>query len=342
MGCSESKPEEVDEVCPIIQMKCGNAGSYGCILQLNKNTQPLEMLLKHTKQIIAHTLDQKTFPIDAKQFTQMFTSFLTTPEGSGFKFIKYPKPSPYQAQPLNKVFEQELNGIRAAYSAWKTQLFQYTTFPNLPDNVCAFEFIGKSNFTLNHDSKFHFYETIYLFPQTFCGDVSDLKSMYTKTNIKLDLDQFYNTIFQPIKLLHNADITHNDIKLENILKCGNEFRIIDFGLTMRININKNPTDQGTPTWFHPIFNGELPELFQDDIVNTSWVLKGSCNTNQTLKFKMNDTFNLFKILYMFQQKQNDRKFDPQMENIANSICLFRKTDGGNQLARLYTKYCTTK
>jgi serine/threonine protein kinase len=85
-----------------------------------------------------------------------------------------------------------------------------------------------------------------------------------------DLTQFYIVqIIQAISVLHNNNIIHRDLKLENILIDKDGYILLaDFGLSIHKNRNSCKGLKGTPVYF-------APELIKDSIIgfhNDIWAL----------------------------------------------------------------------
>ena len=65
-----------------------------------------------------------------------------------------------------------------------------------------------------------------------------------------------NDVMKAIQILHNQDITHRDIKLENILKHDDTWKLAGYGFSKKLLINKdsnrnNMSLVGTPGYVSP-------------------------------------------------------------------------------------------
>ncbi len=90
---------------------------------------------------------------------------------------------------------------------------------------------------IHHPNIIQFYKEIfdkqYIYLIMELGD-QDFYQRYSKLNKNISLDEIFyalQCIGQAIKYLHDHNIVHADIKIENILICGNTYKLCDFGLS---------------------------------------------------------------------------------------------------------------
>jgi serine/threonine protein kinase len=125
---------------------------------------------------------------------------------------------------------------------------------------------------LNHENiikyidSFEDYSYYYLITEYIKGD--DLHTHYCNNSLNLSNIKyiFYETA-RAIKYLHNNNITHGDIKLENIMISDNfkTIKLIDFGLSKKYT-NKTYTNGGTKYYLSPeYFSRSKIDLSKCDI-----------------------------------------------------------------------------
>lgn len=129
------------------------------------------------------------------------------------------------------------SGIQGSvYKTLNTKDNQYYAIKKIHKSYYASE--GQLLKKLNHDSIITYYNTFqknqYIYMITELGE-TDIYEYYSKRD-NLSLDTIYNILQQVaegIAYLHKHDIVHGDIKMENIIKCQNRYKLCDFGLSFQ-------------------------------------------------------------------------------------------------------------
>ncbi len=113
----------------------------------------------------------------------------------------------------------------------------------------------------------------------------------------------FKQIILAIQFIHNHNIVHRDIKLDNILiDLDNKIKICDFGVSKRINNNEIMYEQcGTPTYIAPeILRGKGYEGYSVDIWSAGVVLYAMLSG--TVPFKGNNLRELHQLILNGQYK----------------------------------------
>jgi serine/threonine protein kinase len=81
------------------------------------------------------------------------------------------------------------------------------------------------------------FQSYKLFGAIFEGSVTTYAIFGTKCNNKYEiiLPKLLKDILQSIIILQEKDVFHNDIKLDNIVKCSDRYKLIDWGETTKID-----------------------------------------------------------------------------------------------------------
>lgn len=267
-------------------------------------------------------------------------------------FTNYDKGFKFLFSDNGKEFIHELDGIQLAYDAWgETNFFNYTTFPKINignTNICAFAFIPPAymSFTVNVKEQGTLrLSRIILFPQIFCGNISSLASKYND-NQEISFQKLYNAIYMPLKVLHDKGIVHNDIKMDNIVECDGTYKLIDFGLTKKIDDSFKR--MYIPGMAHPATNEGIIDVELNEVF-TSY----GCEKRVEKPYVVNDMFNFFIIFALFKLKHKRSATKMAKENaefiknttfktLMGEACMFPWGAEGGQsttLSKLYNKYC---
>lgn len=122
--------------------------------------------------------------------------------------------------------------------------------------------------------------------------------------------KFTKHILKGLSFLHELKICHLDIKAENIMVCGNYFKIIDFGFS-----SKEPFDdfvfniRGTPGYFPCQFLTQnfthlFPKIETNDLIKINYQIPMISNRNLVYKI---DSYCLGRLLYCLNFVYTDIK-----------------------------------
>ena len=262
MGCHTSKSLQS---CPIPKnvFTCGAGGGFGCIM-------PLDDTNKHTlRSIISKGTTIKLY------FTNGTSDDMNKiTENSAIKFRDLLAPPnkelAYKLYTTNlgatsTAFIDELRGTRLVHGVInkkENEEFRVnTTLSTIPyglKGICAIEISesSKPDFVYNirsKDEKGEFNVTklkvVRLFVQEMCKGHDLVNALNAGEKVKF---QIFKPVVELLKKMHEANIYHRDIKLENILICGGAVcKLIDFGFTTIYDSKVTLHCQGSPGFSHP-------------------------------------------------------------------------------------------
>ena len=298
--------------CEIIP--CGASGGFGCIV-INK----LEQQGKYSLEDIIKSLNINTINI--------FTNN-TEPDEIEPDEIEPDKIINNKIEITNFV---EKHLCKMSFKLFKNndETNETEFFYELKANKLAADIIGIDNTTfindymgihivLNENVKIQSKEkfitkNLYLIPQKLCQ--SDAYNFMKKNNI--NIDHLYDSISKTLRILHEKKYVHRDIKLENILYCGNDkgkqiYKLIDYGFLIKHENIRNEI-LGTIGYIAPfIIKGneskhmlsDFYELYNEHITNPP---------KSNIKFYKSDEYALACVLYIIHIINTDNrgiKFNP--------------------------------
>jgi serine/threonine protein kinase len=346
MGICQSK-EGVITSC-LVPPKCIASGGFGCIVNVkDTNTERfIDYLREKVSYINVYNGDEAaTSSISGKQL--LSKSIVDT---SGFlEYIKSNVPS-FKIMFIrqvntnakkNKDFNEKgfIGEVTEATRVTRILENDETTIKSLEfsneietqDKYFAINIGLQTPISFILDSNTNVTSNIYLICQDYCVE-GDLIGLINSKKITLsEIKKIYTDLAPVLSKLHANDFIHNDIKLENIVKCGDKYKFIDFGWSCNVDNCKN--NSGTPSYrlprlsggyYHDLMiklnNNIIPDEYKfptsDVSLNTSMLAtyaNGISGTGDKLKdirdkFKKNDEFGLAVTLFLclhFCKKDED-------------------------------------
>lgn len=319
---------------------CGDEGSYGCIIDnSDKKYQTIIEKLDIDKIVVHGLHSTRTLYKDNANLQSTINKLAN----SSFKLFK-----DSNRDDVNDAFQVE---IKAAKKAFKLLGTKSTFIEDLGVEI-------KLNTPIQITSQegvFSHYE-LYIIPQTFCAEKDLLSNLLIGNDI--DIEKMYKDISKALKILHNNGYVHRDIKLENIVKCGDEYKLIDFGFTIE-HQNGDPNNMsGTVGYIHPSLGTNDKVYITDNAI--SWFERNyrahpfiNTRPHPDILWYKSDEYALACVIYVLciEQEGHDVSENPFDSNfpyyqILNELCnpskCFLKTNitkGGNTIFKLYSKYC---
>ena len=265
-----------------------------------------------------------------------------------------------KSEEIKKEFDTEIEANRKVFRILGSP---YTT---LVDNFMGIYLELKNSITITIKNNMYIETYIYLIPQTLC--IGDLKSI---KNIEINIQSVYDNISSAVKELHKKGYVHRDIKEENIVKCGDTYKLIDYGFCAEANTITDGDLYGTPGYFHPYLYQSIDDNDGDKIINNStFFFKAIYNQNHAINlktpkqikqfeaikwFKSDEyalahvIYNLYKNLYKNLSKKEKEPINKYLREIIKKLCDPRMRylidsgrnvlDGGDVIKALHKKYC---
>jgi len=142
-------------------------------------------------------------------------------------------------------FKNEMKAIKDIYNIFKDDLYKYTSFKPI------FNYHGVDIYALS-------YRFNYFIVQQKCYNTLD--------NIKFtqeEFNKFINDIYESLLILQKNKFIHNDIKSDNVVKCNDKYKLIDWDLGSRVdnpNLSFFKGSGGNFVFNHPIkfYNYGIP------------------------------------------------------------------------------------
>lgn len=188
-------------------------GAHGITYNLCKDDKVSfcdELDKQQIKQIHLYTADGiKT--LSEKDTINQFVKYLHT---NNDNIAKTFKPSGIFISTTKKDFELEIESDKKIMELYGKQANKYLTISPLKG-----------------------FQSYKLFGAIFEGVVTTYAIFGTKCNNKYEIvpSKFINDLLQSIAILQEKDYFHNDIKLDNIVKCSDKYKLIDWGEAQKMN-----------------------------------------------------------------------------------------------------------
>jgi hypothetical protein len=138
------------------------------------------------------------------------------------------------------IFITEYANIDILKEIFKDKFSDYTTFYEY-DGCVGFEITIEGG-VFNIDKLYHQSiqtTVVYVLLQHKCNDIA--------TYDGYDIEQLVSDIVPVLQILHSSGYVHNDIKYDNVVYCGDRFKLIDYGEMMNVShyvlqYQSNPED----------------------------------------------------------------------------------------------------
>jgi serine/threonine protein kinase len=114
-------------------------------------------------------------------------------------------------------FKSEMKAIKDIANIFKEDLYKHTTFKPI------FNYEGVDIYAIS-------YRFNYFIVQEKCNTTLD-KIDFTQE----EFNKFINEIYESLLILQKNNFIHNDIKADNVIKCNNRYKLIDWDLASKIN-----------------------------------------------------------------------------------------------------------
>lgn len=143
------------------------------------------------------------------------------------------------------------------------QNIEYHTYENHSSGFFPFKcIINKSS--IQFGEKLWDGVELYVIPiKEYCtqGTLDQVMSNST-IDKKAELNLVSKHIGESLDILHNAGWIHCDIKSNNIVKCGDRYKLIDYGLMREIPKSRDIPASGLGNYVHPVFGNYTEDYFK--------------------------------------------------------------------------------
>ena len=215
-------------------------GAHGKALNVSSfEEDDIQTIYKNLKKdsdlihsIELHTKNENSEAIINQSEVSEFLDFLKSQKTFIGKLFKQSYFDFYSS--VKKLYKQEIDSMRNIMKYYKKDIDNYTTIR--PLKYKYLDFIGM---TIKYEKK----EEYILF-QTKCESY--------KNGMKIDILKMTEDILNSLIILQKHNKNHNDIKLNNIVKCGTNYKLIDWGSLMDNTFKEHIA--GSSTTSSPIKN----------------------------------------------------------------------------------------
>ena len=312
MGICQSKDDV--QICQKFPV-CINSGTFGCFVENNTNTKTFidnlqiseirvhngqcDVLGQLESTIVDDSLKDR-FLTYIKENINAFKVMFTKSEDDSYSFVKEVK---------------EIKNVLSYIDANSTTISILDFGETIPINDKYFaielDLTTQIQYSLivKGKSKNYSGNTIYLICQNYCknGALDHILEQEHILEAK-EILSIYNDLYPVLAKLHSNNYIHNDIKPANVVKCGEIYKFIDFGLSCYAKSCMENKLNGTPAYRIPALR-ELSKQYPNKTItfgndNLSLSLLGEkatqvINTKDSYKImKKNDEYALGITLFM--------------------------------------------
>lgn len=226
----QSQHETIDDVCPILQ--CGNNGSFGCIIDIqNVNVKFLANIRNNPQRTKIALYKGFETPDDRKMLHGddkiTFINALCDKKIPGFKlFFNKDAITAFadEMKAYNLLVRKRIGTEHHTYFDLKEVDPSFNSYAGAYIRLRDTQF----NIKTKTDGTKHL-DHIYIIFQSFCNAKEN-------TDIQTRLTKIYSDISTSLKELHNKGLVHRDIKPDNIMLCGEQYKLLDYGFASDLDV----------------------------------------------------------------------------------------------------------
>ena len=290
----ENEENQNDSLLSYLNSNIDISPNQNNLTTLNESYDSVQSILKENGKFTQYNRDMETISQYIKKYYKKNNKYPTTK----MKFYKYGRLLGKGAFGKVNLSLHTLTGrLVAIKSINKTKLINERQKAKIQLETSIMKILSSSNYIVKIYETFQTQKHFCIVMEYICA--GDLLS-YIRKRSKLT-EQIAKFIFKQIILslqyIHNHNIIHRDIKLDNILiDLNNNIKICDFGVSKKISLNDKMYEQcGTPAYIAPeILKNKGYEGFSVDIWSAGVVLYAMLSG--TVPFKGNNLNELHDLI----------------------------------------------
>ncbi len=261
---------------------------------LNESYDSVQSILKENGKYIAYNHDMELISEYIRKYYKKNNKYPSTK----MKFYKYGRLLGKGAFGKVNLSLHVLTGrLVAIKSINKSKLTSERHKAKIQLETSIMKSLSSSNYIVKIYETYQTQKHICIVMEYICaGDL--LSYIRKRSKLNENIAKFiFKQIILSLQFIHNKNIVHRDIKLDNILiDLNNKIKICDFGVSKKINVNDIMYDQcGTPAYIAPeILKNKGYEGFSVDIWSCGVVLYAMLSG--TVPFKGNDLNELHNLI----------------------------------------------
>ena len=261
---------------------------------LNESYDSVQSILKENGKYIAYNHDMELISEYIRKYYKKNNKYPSTK----MKFYKYGRLLGKGAFGKVNLSLHVLSGrLVAIKSINKSKLISERHKAKIQLETSIMKSLSSSNYIVKIYETYQTQKHICIVMEYICaGDL--LSYIRKRSKLNENIAKFiFKQIILSLQYIHNKNIVHRDIKLDNILiDLNNKIKICDFGVSKKINVNDIMYDQcGTPAYIAPeILKNKGYEGFSVDIWSCGVVLYAMLSG--TVPFKGNDLNELHNLI----------------------------------------------
>jgi serine/threonine protein kinase len=291
-SCSRLTPAANDR-----KVLCGKyAGSFGCFIQLSTDSAKY---LKRIPGLQVH--NHVNVPLEQQQILNLLDVISTK------CYIKLLKGA--QAEETAYEFQRECDSFTVMRQLLNDQLSNWTTYYTL-DGSSAFKVTLPKGYTISLSTENAHSETalqtLYIILFNKCDVLQQNNICDPKLTLYECVWNLVKDLYPVLNLLHTKNLTHSDIKPDNIVKCSDRYKLIDYGMLTSTLIQQLA---GTADYM-------LPYLLH---VNNNQNFQSSYSNEDIYKDSLNETKFFLKELYKRHRPRFERHMTMRGENLDEII-----------------------